>query len=143
MTADPREIGILDRGEIAGWTRTGRTFNAYPPASAQGSLVCRFYGAAFARSSHFYTALANECALLRNDPNWQFEGEVFRVALPNAADGHCAAATIPLYRLYNNNEGGAPNHRYTVDLEIRSAMIAEGWIPEGYGALGVNACVPG
>jgi hypothetical protein len=57
-------------------------------------------------------------------------------------DGTCPDENRPLYRLYNNGQGGAPNHRYTIDSAIRSDMIAAGWIPEGNGADGVFACVP-
>ncbi|MFI4903964.1 MAG: hypothetical protein ACHP91_11175 [Burkholderiales bacterium] len=142
MTADPTEIGILDRGEIAGWTRTGRTFAAWPLAAASGAVVCRFYGDGFARTTHFYTPLSNECAILAHDPVWQFEGDVFRMALP-AADGTCVSATIPLYRLYNDGLAGSPNHRHTTDLAVRASMLAAGWVAEGYGPLGVDACVPG
>jgi hypothetical protein len=141
MTADTNEIGILDRGAIAGWVRTGKSFAAYPLASAEGVPVCRFYGDTFARTTHFYTALASECAQLARDPAWQFEGTVMRMALPSAA-GACASGTIPLYRLYNDGHGGSPNHRYTTDPGVRTTMIAAGWVPEGYGALGVDACVP-
>jgi hypothetical protein len=45
------------------------------------------------------------------------------------------------YRLYNNNEGGAPNHRFTTDLNVRAQMIAAGWTPEGFG-VGVTFCSP-
>jgi len=142
MTAFDDEIGVLDRGEVPGWTRTGRTFNAWPLASTQGDVVCRYFSAAFApRSSHFYSALASECAVLQQSSDWQLEGDVFRAAIP-ASDGSCTSVTTPLYRLYNNGQGGAPNHRYTTDPDVRSAMIAAGWIPEGIGPLGVNACVP-
>jgi hypothetical protein len=142
MTADANEIGILDRGEIAGWVRTGQSFAAYPLTSAAGVPVCRFYGDTFARTTHFYTPLASECAQLQRDKAWQFEGTVMRMALPSA-DGACGNGTVPLYRLYNDGHGGSPNHRYTIDLRVRAMMIAAGWIPEGYGPLGVDACVPG
>jgi len=49
----------------------------------------------------------------------------------------------PLYRLYNDGQGGAPNHRYTTQAATRSAMLANGWIAEGVGELGVIGCVPG
>jgi len=107
-----------------------------------GVAVCRFYGDTFVRTTHFYTPLANECGVLAHDPAWQFEGQVFRMASP-AADGTCASATIPLYRMYNDGLGGSPNHRCTTDLAVRGAMLAAGWVPEGYGPLGVDACVPG
>ena len=56
--------------------------------------------------------------------------------------GACGNGTVPLYRLYNDGHGGSPNHRYTIDLRVRATMIAAGWVPEGYGPLGVDACVP-
>jgi hypothetical protein len=52
---------------------------------------------------------------------------------------HVPAGTIPLYRLYNNGQGGAPNHRYTVDPTVRAAMIARNWSPE---ATATTACLP-
>ena len=52
------------------------------------------------------------------------------------------AGTTPVYRLYNEGQGAAPNHRYTTDLALRSQMIAKGWTPEGLGALGVIMCAP-
>jgi hypothetical protein len=36
------------------------------------------------------------------------------------------AGTRLLYRLYNQGQTGAPNHRYTISLAIRSQMIAQG-----------------
>ena len=57
-------------------------------------------------------------------------------------DRSVRTGTVPLYRLYNNGQGGAPNHRYTIDPAIRTQMIGQGWIPEGNGPDGVFACVP-
>jgi hypothetical protein len=48
--------------------------------------------------------------------------------------------TAPIYRLYDNRPDA--NHRYTTDAQIRLAMIASGWIPEGYGPMGVVMCSP-
>ena len=56
--------------------------------------------------------------------------------------GTCPSGTTPLYRLYNNGQGGAPNHRYTIDPAVRTQMIAANWVPEGNGPDGVFACVP-
>ena len=142
VTATPDEITKLDSGVFAGWARTGESFTVYPPATAATSNVCRFFSTSFApRSSHFYTPFATECAAVKQNPDWQFEALVFAVALPDGAGG-CVAGTQPLYRLYNNGQGAAPNHRYTTSLATRTAMIGQGWIPEGSGNLGVGACVP-
>ena len=78
--------------------------------------------------------------MVKASPDWQFEGEVFFVGTP-AADGTCAPGTLPLYRLYNNGMGAAPNHRFTTELSVWSEMKALGWIPEGQG-VGVAMCVP-
>ena len=142
VTGIPDEIAKLDAGVFVGWARTGQQFNAYSLGTAGTSPTCRFFSTSFApRSSHFYTPFASECATVKANPNWQFEAEVFNVALPDTA-GNCPTGTSPLYRLYNNGQGGAPNHRYTTSLSIRSTMLGQGWIPEGYGTIGVIACVP-
>jgi len=143
MTGLTSEIAQLDAGAFAGWARTGHAIDAYPTGATASVPMCRFFSTSFApRSSHFYTPLAAECATVRANPDWSFEGDVFNVALP-AADGGCAAGTRPLFRLYNDGQGGAPNHRYTTDTDVRAQMVAAGWIAEGYGTLGVIGCVPG
>ena len=43
--------------------------------------------------------------------------------------------------LYNNGQGGAPNHRFTVDPVIRAQMVASGYVGEGAG-IGVGMCSP-
>lgn len=142
VTALPDEIAKLDSGSIAGWQRTGRSFGVFPADAAGRAPVCRFFSAAFApKSSHFYSALPSECDLLKGNPAWQYEGEAFAVALPDAA-GNCPASLAPLYRFYNNGQGGAPNHRYATATDVRAEMLARGWVPEGAGTMGVAACVP-
>lgn len=74
--------------------------------------------------------------------DWEFEGEVFTVPVPDAA-GNCAVGTAPVYRLYNEGQGAAPNHRYTTSLAVRATMLGKGCrIAEGYGPLGVVMCAP-
>ena len=141
VTAIPDELANLDNGAFEGWQRTGQTFHVYTTSAPAAAPVCRFFSTSFdPKSSHFYTADAAECATVKANANWQFEGEVFGVAQASAA-GECAAGRIPLYRLYNDGEGSAPNHRYTTDTNVWSLMVANGWIPEGSG-VGVVACVP-
>ncbi len=142
VTSLADEIAALDAGVFPGWVRTGQTFNVYPAGTAGEVNVCRFFSASFApKSSHFYTPVASECAFVKQNPNWQFEGEVFSVLLPGSA-GDCPTGTQPLYRLYNNGQGGAPNHRYTTSLATRADMLGQGWLAEGSGPIGVIACVP-
>ncbi len=133
MTAAAGEIAALDTGRIAGWQRTGQQFGAYAVPAAGTAPVCRFFSTAFApKSSHFYTPSAPECAHVKTTAEWTFEAEAFHVALPDAS-GNCPGATRPIYRLYNDGHGDAPNHRYTSDPAIRAQMMAAGWIPEGEG----------
>lgn len=142
VTTLAKEITLLDDGTLAGWTRTGATFPVYASGTAGTAATCRFFSTAFGlRSSHFYTPVASECATVKSNPVWQFEDEVFNVTLP-AADGSCTPPEVPLYRLYNDGQGGAPNHRYTTSLDLRAQMQGKGWIPEGSG-IGVIGCVPG
>jgi len=142
VTTIADEIAALDNGTHAGWTRTGASFQVYASGAGGIAATCRFFSTAFGeRSSHFYTPVASECALLRGGSIWQFEGEVFNMAAP-AEDGGCAPQDVPLYRLYNDGQGGAPNHRYTTRLDLRAQMLARGWVPEGNG-IGVIGCVPG
>ena len=141
VTSLADEITKLDNGTFAGWTRTGKQFEANNLGDAGTAATCRFFSTAFgAKSSHFYTPYASECGTVKGNPSWEFEAEVFAVRLPSAT-GTCPSGTIALYRLYNNGKGGAPNHRYTTELATRSAMLAQGWIPEGAGTVGVIACV--
>jgi len=143
ITSNTDEIAKLDSGTIAGWTRTGLQFNAYAARASGTAPVCRFFSTAFApKSSHFYTPFASECAAVHTNPNWLLEsGAVFYIVLPTR-DGSCAAGLTPVYRLYNNGQGGAPNHRYTTDVTARAQMIEQGWVPEGLGPEAVEMCSP-
>ena len=146
MTSLPAEIAALDAGVISGWQRTGESFAVYPDGTAQTTSMCRFFsGQSFApKSSHFYTPYQLECSFVQRQWSfvWGFEGKVTPVQLADTF-GNCPVGARPLYRLYNNGRGGAPNHRYTTSLTTRAAMISQGWIPEGAGTIGVIACVPG
>jgi len=142
VTAIADEITKLDNGTFAGWSRTGESFNVNGTAAGGLAEVCRFFSTSFApKSSHFYTPDATECAAVKANANWQFEAVVFYMASPGAA-GNCASGTRPIYRVYNNGQGDAPNHRYTRSVAVRSDMLAKGWVPEGYGPIGVIMCAP-
>jgi len=134
---------LLDGGAYGGvWQRTGLTFKVLSAPVNAAQPTCRFFTTAFApRSSHFYTPYAAECATVRANAAWQFESFAFYLQLPDAA-GACAAGTEPLYRLYNNGAGGAPNHRYTRDGTVSSRMQHGGWTFEGDARSGAFACVP-
>lgn len=141
VTANPDEIERLDGGAIPGWARTGLSFRVFGN-EADAVSVCRFWShQAFApKSSHFYTPFDWECAIVKRNADWLYEGVVFSMKLPDAA-GNCVSGTMALYRVYNDGKGGAPNHRYTTSADIQQQMVAQGWIPEGEG-IGVIGCVP-
>jgi hypothetical protein len=143
LTASTAEITALDGGQFAGWSRTGRTFKVYGNAGVGQLPVCRFFNETFApKSSHFYTPFASECdGLKQGSGGWQYEGEVFWVASADAA-GACATGTVPVYRMYNAGQGGAPNHRYATDAAVRAEMLGRGWVSEGLGVQGVIFCAP-
>ena len=142
VTAAPQEIAALDADGSSGWSRTGDSFDVLELDSPGAARVCRFWsGPTYApRSSHFHTSFDAECAQAKGDPKWRFEGEVFAMNLPGQS-GTCPAGTVTLYRLYNNGQNGAPNHRYTTRPTIRTAMLAQGWTAEGAG-VGVVGCLP-
>jgi hypothetical protein len=131
MTTGAVELSALDTGVFSGWVRTGFQFKAYAQGTPGVPTVCRFFSAAFApKSSHFYTNMPYECDLAKTYPAWTFEGEVFNIP-GAAADGTCAPGTVPVYRLYNNGQSGAPNHRYVTVPLVRDQMLAAGWVLEG------------
>jgi hypothetical protein len=140
VTTVPDEIAKLDDGTIKGWVRTKQQFNVYPvdAAPAGTQQVCRFFtDQAFAPvSSHFYTPFAGECAGAMLNKAWVFEGRVFNVvpATVYGNEGACPAGTSRVFRMYNNGQGGAPNHRYITDPALTDQMFAQGWCDEGYGA---------
>ena len=145
MTANTAEIAIVDTNLRATFQRTGEVFYAWvdpslAPANAQP--VCRFYSPLPTIDSHFYTANATECQFVQQHyPGiWLLENPAaFYVTMPDAA-GNCQAGTLPVYRFFDNRADA--NHRHTVDLSVRRAMINRGWVPEGFGANAVAFCAP-
>jgi len=142
------EIALCDAGvsPCGGWVRTGLTFNGYditnPPASSIG--VCRFFNDSFApKSSHFYALHGLGCEdTIADFPDWQLESsDLFNMYLPDA-NGNCPSGSVPVYRLYNNGMGGAPNHRFVTSLADRTTMVDKGYVSEGFGPLGVGMCSP-
>ena len=80
--------------------------------------------------------------IVNADPKWVYEKIAFGLALPDAATHGCPLGTRPLYRLWNRNLDGAPNHRYTTSTHTFDEMIEQGWIFEGEKETRVFACVP-
>ncbi|CAG1005896.1 hypothetical protein BURK1_03249 [Burkholderiales bacterium] len=134
MTADADEIAGLDAGAYNfAFVRTGRVFNAYSSPAAGTVPVCRFFTVTFApKSSHFYTADPVECEGVKLNPNWQYEKVAFHIAVPSG--GACPFGTTPIYRMYNNGQTGAPNHRFTSDFPTyQDFTTTQNWATEGTG----------
>jgi uncharacterized protein DUF5648 len=148
MTALQSEIDALDSGRIAGWSRTGFVFEASATPAGGLDPVCRFYIPPARGDSHFFSASPAECAAvlekIGSDPNYGGYDEetpaAFYIALPDVASGACPRGTSPVYRLWNGRADS--NHRYTADGATRDAMIARGYVPEGYGPQGAVMCTP-
>jgi Repeat of unknown function (DUF5648) len=130
VTVFPDEIAAIDSGAAGGWVRTGYSFKVQNRPTGGYSPVCRFYLTGLARGSHFYTANAAECAGLKTDLYWKYEADAFYVS-PVASDGSCSSGKIPVYRLYNNQLSGTPNHRYSTAAYVQTEMASKGWALEG------------
>jgi len=146
VTAAADEISKLDNGFFVGWKRTGQSFKVQDAATTGTSAnpVCRFYGSPTAGlDSHFYSASPTECDEVKQKfPGaWLLESmDVFQVFLPNTTTGACPSGTTPIYRTWNGRSDS--NHRYTTDFATQQAMIAKGYIAEGYGPTPVVMCSP-
>ena len=135
ITGDSQEAAGIDNGAAGpGWSRTGYEVNAWQTQSeapATAKAVCRFYGTpGVGPNSHFYTADAGECALVKQDPGWFYEG----IALYSqpVQYGSCPLGTTPVYRVYNNRwMYNDSNHRFVTDSIVYQQMIQQGWAPEG------------
>lgn len=131
VTAEAAEAAMLDAGVIVpGWRRTGYAFNVHPVGAPAGLAACRFFGTPPAGpNSHFFTIDAAECAKVKANPLWTYEGLAFHADAPVAAD--CLPDRVPVTRLYNNGMRGQANHRYTTSRSAARAMHDGGWIVEG------------
>ena len=142
LTTSPFEMGLLDSGMHKGWSRAMYEFKVDDAPGPGLVPVCRFFSAAFApKSSHFFTAFAEECAAVKSNPNWVFEGETFYVRLPDLA-GTCVAGTMPIYRAYNGGQGGAPAHRFTPYRDEACLNLGGDCVKDGLGPEGVAFCAP-
>ena len=122
------------------WIRTGQNFK-----SGGYVAVCSVAtGAALDTSTRLYSAYAKECAALAASPVFPVVGTPIRASrqIPATASGAaatCPAATVPLYRLFNNGMGAGKGigHRFLTSNAVRQEMVRAKWIDEG-----VVMCVP-
>jgi hypothetical protein len=142
-TAGAVEKRLIDDGIYGeAWRRTDEYFRVWTMPAPDRVGVCRFYSAGnVPKTSHVYTPYSKECMNLKSGNTWSFESIAYFVKLPDA-DGHCPAGTEALFRLYNDGQGGAPNHRFTSRPSVRDAMRGQGWVAEGNGPDAVFACTP-
>ncbi|HEY7902792.1 MAG TPA: choice-of-anchor D domain-containing protein [Casimicrobiaceae bacterium] len=145
ITSNAGEIQLLGKPPFEAWQPTGLSFAAWAPSAAPAGTVgvCRFFNDHFLGvSTHFYAPHGLGCeSTISQFPDWTLEDpQLFYASLPDIA-GNCSSGNVPVYRLFNNGMGGAPNHRFTTDPTVRQQMIAKGYAPEGYG-IGVGWCAP-
>jgi len=152
MTMLAAEIEALGDGRVPGWTRTGdglvAWINRYYDPYEMGEMppkdlrpVCRLYLPPPGGPTHFYSASKEECALaVSNIPGMVLEtSQAFLATLPDASTGQCRPESDPIYRLWNRDAIGV-SHRFTPTKATRDAMVAQGWVSEGYGPDGVAMC---
>ena len=134
VTANAAEQRSIETGGAGpGWQRTGNDFRLWVPESGVpvGAVpVCRFYGTpGRGPNSHFYTANPAECAAVKRDPGWTYEGIAF-YAIPPVND-QCVLSA-PVHRAYNNGfVRNDSNHRYSTQPTLLQAMVSQGWVVEG------------
>ncbi|MFO1322554.1 MAG: DUF1800 family protein [Burkholderiales bacterium] len=139
VTAFPEEAAALDKGTpVAGWTRTGVVWNAWMSSgdNANAVPVCRFFGTPNrGPNSHFYTADAAECALVKQNPDWTYEAIAFYIEVPQG--GACGAGNEPVYRsFYPGASVSQSNHRFLPDLTMHQKMAPASLLE------GVTMCAP-
>jgi hypothetical protein len=148
ISASAPDIDALDSGRIQGWRRTGETFvvSAAPGMGlGMNDKVCRYRLPPVAGDSHFFSAIPAECAGAFVRPSYVLETDAaFYVALPDPNSGACPPGgdvngdLMPVYRLWNQRADS--NHRYTASRQTRDAMVARGYVAEGYGPDAVAFC---
>ncbi len=134
LTAVPEEAAAIEQGVVGPhWLRTGLFFRSFAAATATASAieVCRFFGTPeIGPSAHFYTADPVECAAVKANPRWLYEGIAFRAILPFA--GACPPSTDPVIRFFWPGEDvSRSRHRWLRDATELARMRATTWIEEG------------
>lgn len=135
LTASPQELAALSALTSDGsadktgllWGIAEQTMNVWPAtgdASAAAKPVCRLYHPQAV--THFYSANAADCALVRKTPPWVDEGIAFKALTPS--NGACPTGTDAVYRLFSASIG---NHAYTRSTATVTAFGQTGWANEG------------
>lgn len=109
------------------WGIAEQTMNVWPAtgeAPTAAKPVCRLYHPQAV--THFYSANAADCALVRGTSPWIDEGIAFKALTPS--NGACPTGTDPVYRLFSATLG---NHTYTRSTATVTAFGQTGWANEG------------
>ena len=145
VTSSSNEIRLLDMMPDV-WRRTGLVVPCLGRRLSRSSRGLPLLQRTIVRAEvlAFLHAVPRRVRDAARGSTWTFEGERFRLRLPEGAPGtrDCPAGSARLYRLYNNGRDGAPNHRYTIDPVVLNQMIASGWTMEGDAQTRVFACIP-
>ena len=129
--------GILAGGAGPGWELTGESFKAWltmpSDTFTQAGPVCRFYGVpAGGPNSHFFTASADECATVKQNGGWFYEGIGFFIRPVGANPRRCPDGLLSVNRAYNNGAvTNNSNHRFTTSDSTINEMGRKGWAVEG------------
>ncbi len=143
---------LVFKAVVPEYQATGRSFLVSPTGLLSGSQpITRYYfdkvAKAELRGSHFYTLVDAERTALNglnpgnsSAPKLPFNEGVDSYAfspLVEGVGGSCAAGLSPVYRAFRGARfADDPNHRFTTDLALYSALVSSGWDGEG-----VKMCV--
>ena len=137
IAAGQGEISGIESGAAGpGWHRTGHAFKAWltqpPPAFSNVGPVCRFYGVpAGGPNSHFFTASAEECEIVKRNGGWFYEGIGFHIR-PVGNPRICPPGFLSVNRAYNMRAAqNDSNHRFTTSDSTIREMGDNGWGVEG------------
>lgn len=127
--------GILGGAAGPAWELTGQSFKVWPqmPSDTFGvaAPVCRFYGGLNGGpNSHFFTAEASECELVKRSPGWFYEGIGFYIR--PVGTGRCPSGYLEVNRAYNDRfRQNDSNHRFSTSDSTLNEMARRNWIVEG------------
>ena len=142
ITSIADEITKLDNGTFAGWTRTGESFNVYRDAAA-GMLRCAASSARRSRPrARTSTRRSRRSAPRASKPaTGNSKAVVFAISMPTppaiARPGRSRSIACT-----TTARARRPITATRRASAVRSQMLAQGWMPEGYGPLGVIMCSP-
>ena len=139
LTAQADEQFGLDNQLLPGWVRTGNQFNVWDSQAAGTSAVFRLFTVKFAsKAAHFYTAdsVERDGRRTENGGDWTYEKVAYFLKATDT--GVCGAGEVPIYRMFNDGQTGAPNHRFTTSLATyQDFTTTKGWLGEG-----IRFCAP-